>query len=291
MDIMNVFRQDAFSTLALTSYVERNPYVPTGLGQLNIFDPAPIDTTAMAVEELNGVLSIVQTSPRGAPPQQRTEEKRKMRYFDVPRLANADTIYSHQLQNVREIPAGPGMQPQTVLMQLQTQVTRRLSGPTGLQQQMEYTRERHRLGAIQGVVKDADGSTLYDWSEEFGITAPTEVAFNLTANTEGTLRPLCAQVVRGMARASKGAFNTGTKVYALCSDEFWDSLVVHVDVVKTYQNWQAAAELRQGIAFEAMYFGGIYWFNYRGSDNLTDIGLASGKVRFFPVGAPGAIAC
>ncbi|WP_456316833.1 major capsid protein [Teichococcus aestuarii] len=85
MTILNLFRQDAFSALELTSFVERTPFLPTGLGSLNIFTDKPIRTTALAVEERNGVLVVIPTSQRGAPLTERTTEKRKMRYFETPR--------------------------------------------------------------------------------------------------------------------------------------------------------------------------------------------------------------
>jgi len=47
---LNVFTQDPFSTIQLTTAVERNSFRPTGLGELGIFEPDPIRTTALAVE-------------------------------------------------------------------------------------------------------------------------------------------------------------------------------------------------------------------------------------------------
>ena len=79
MDIMNVFREDAFSAISLTSWINRIPFLPAGLGQMNLFTPLPLRTTAMAVEERDGILTLVQTSPRGAARTERVTEKRKMR--------------------------------------------------------------------------------------------------------------------------------------------------------------------------------------------------------------------
>ncbi|EHL97711.1 hypothetical protein HMPREF9946_03994 [Acetobacteraceae bacterium AT-5844] len=280
---MNIFRQDAFSAIELTSFVERTPFLPTGLGELNIFNPKPIRTTALAVEERAGKLVVIPTSERGAPLKQRTTEKRKMRYFEVPRLAHADTILASELQGIREFGQ------ETVLMQLQTEVARRLAGPTGLMSNLEYTLELHRLGAVQGILLDADGTVLYNWFDEFGITQPAEIAFNLNATSpkDGDLRKKCNAVVRAMMRAAQGAWTPATRVQAICGDDFWDALTSHQDVVKTYFNWQAAQELRQGTAFASMPFGGIDWKNYQGSNDNTEIAVPTDKVKFFPVNAPG----
>jgi hypothetical protein len=284
-EILNLFQQDPFSAIALTDAVQRNPYQPTGLGELNIFDPNPIRTTALAVEERTGTLSLIPFSERGAEGTQRTTEKRKMRYFEVPRLMHDDTIYATEVQNIREFGQ------ESVLMQLETEVARRLSGPTGLLANVEYTKEYLRLAAVQGMVLDPkDGSVLYNWFDEFQITQATEVAFNLAAGTANSLRPIINALVRQMARAAKGAFTNQTRVYALCGDSFYDLLTNHPDAIRTFLNWSDAKDLRdgsQGAAFEGFEFAGVTWLNYRGSDDNTTIKIADDKVKFFPVNAPG----
>lgn len=281
MVALNVFTQDAFTTIQLTGYVERNPYVPTGLGELGLFTPRPVRVRAVAVEERDGKLTIIQTSPLGAPPQQRGTEQRKARLFQTTRLATADTVYATEIEGVRDFGQ------ESALVQIQQEVTRRISGPTGLQQELELTRERHRLGAVQGVVLDADNSVIYDWFEEFGIPRPEVIYFDLAARQEGSLRPICNRLVRAMARASQGAFTNSTRVVGLCGDDFWDKLTTHPDVEKTFLNWSAAEELRRGGAFSAMPFGGIDWINYRGTDDGSTIAIPGDEVRFFPRGAPG----
>ena len=284
-DILDIFHSDPFSAIALTDAVQRNPFQPVGLGELNIFDPNPIRTKALAVEERNGVLTLIPFSERGAEGTQRTSEKRKMRYFDVPRLMHDDTVYAEEVQSVREFGQ------ESVLMQIETEVARRLSGPTGLLASVEYTKEYLRLAAVQGMVLNPlDGSVLYNWFDEFGVTQATEVAFNLSAGTANSLRPICNGIVRSMARKAQGAFTPQTRVFALCGDVFYDNLTNHPDVIRTFVNWSDAKALRdnsQGAAFDAFDFAGITWVNYRGSDDNSTIKIADDKVKFFPVGAPG----
>jgi hypothetical protein len=281
---LDVFHQDPFTMIQLTAAVERLPYQPVGLGELNIFDPDPIRTKALAVEERTGKLTLLQTSARGAPMGERTTEKRDMRYFEVPRIAQEDTVMADELQSIRAFGT------ESELMQVQTEVMRRLNGPTGLLRNIEYTWENMRLAAVQGLLLDADGSTLYNWFDEFGIAAPAEVAFNLSAQTANSLRPIINAIVRSMARKSQGAFTPTTKVVALCGDLFWDEFTNHTDVIRTFINWNDAKEIRdggQGRAFSTFSFGGIDWVNYRGSDDNTTIKIADDKVKFFPMGAPG----
>ncbi|GBQ23129.1 putative phage protein GP20 [Gluconacetobacter sacchari DSM 12717] len=280
---LNVFNRDPFTTMELTSYVDKVPFNPTGIGDLGLFEDLPIRTSFLMVEERDQKLVVIPTSPRGAPATERDTEKRKARFFQVPRLAHGDTIYATELQNVRAFGT------QTELMQVQDEVSRRLVGPTGLTSNMEYTWELHRLGAIQGKLLDADGTVLYDWAQEFEIERPAEIGFNLTAADPvlGSLRIQCNKIVRAMMRAAQGAWLPSTRVMAMCGDDFWDALITHKDVLTTYFNWEAARELRKGTAFEAMDFGGISWFNYRGSNDNTTVAVPPDKVKFFPQGAPG----
>jgi hypothetical protein len=284
-DILDIFNQDPFKAIALTDAVQRNPYQPVGLGNLDLFDPNPIRTTALAVEERTGKLVLIPLSERGAEGTQRTTEKRKMRYFDVPRLMHDDTLYANELQGIREFGT------ESILMQVETEVARRLSGPTGLLASVEYTKEYLRLGAIQGLMLDpADGSTKYNWFDEFQIAQAAEIPFSLSAGTANSLRPICNGITRTMARKAQGAFMPTTRVYGLCGDAFYDAFCNHPDVIRTFTNWSDAKEIRggnSGAAFSEFEFGGITWMNYRGSDDNATVKLADASVKFFPVGAPG----
>lgn len=284
MASLDIFMQDAFSMIEMTAAVERAPFQPQYLGSLGIFDPQPIRTKALAVEERDGILTIIKTTPRGAPATQRTTEKRKIRYFEVPRIAQEDTIYADEIQSIRAFGA------ESELMQVQAETARRLNGPTGLLRNLEYTKENMRLGALQGLLLDSDGSTLYDWATEFARALPTEVAFNLAAGTANTLRPLINGIIRTMSRAAAGAFLPSTKVAALCGDQFYDEFVNHPDVIRTFVNWNDAREIRggnSGGAFTEFEFNNVTWINYRGSDDNTSLKLNTGKAKFFPIGAPG----
>jgi hypothetical protein len=284
MASLNIFQNDAFSTFEMTSAIERLPYEPDGLGALNIFTPLPIRTTALGVEERDGVLGIIKTSERGAPiADERTTERRKMRYFETSRITQGDTVWANEIQNIRAFGQ------ETELMQVQTEVARRVAGPTGLLANVRYTWENMRLGAVQGLLLDKDSSLIYNWRDEFGIAAPTTIFFDLASQTANTIRGICNDIIRSMSRSAQGAMPGTARVTALCGDEFWDKFVQHVDVVRTFLNWSDAADLRNnmGGAFSTFQFGGIDWINYRGSDDNTTIKIPDNEVKFFPANAPG----
>ena len=286
MASLDVFNSDAFSAISLTQAVEKVPYLPTMLGDMGIFESIPVRTTTVFVEERAGTISLIQTDARGAPPKQRTAELRSARSFNTVRIAQSDTIQAHELQNIRAFGS------ETEFMAVQAEFMRRMVGPAGIMRNIELTWENMRLGAIQGVVTDADSSTIYDWFTEFGVTQDTEIDFDLdnASPASGAVRKLCSQVIRQMARAANGAWVQGrTQVHALCGDTFWDQLIAHSEVRQTYLNWTAAADLRGPAAWtEGFFYGGIYWHNYRGTDDGSTVAVGATKAKFFPVGAPGA---
>jgi hypothetical protein len=251
---------------------------------MNIFTPKPERTESIAIESRNGVLSLIPTSQRGAPPTNRTTEKRDIKDFRTTRIAKQDRINASELAFVRAFGS------ETEFMQVQAEIMRRLAGPTGLLNDVELTLENMRLGAIQGLVKDSDGSTIIDWFDAFGISAPSEIDFDLdnASPASGAVRKKCSDVVRTMMKAAKGVWMPATQVYALCGDAFWDDLTAHPEIRQTYLNTQEAASLRGGNVYETFSYGGITWENYRGTDDGSTVGIGTDKAKFFPVNAPGA---
>lgn len=284
MATLDVFNQDAFKLVSMLQAIESVDYQPTRLGELNIFTPNPVRTALVSIESRDGVLGLIQTTNRGAPLDARETEKRDFRDFRTQRIAKGDRIMASELADIRAF----GTESEQV--QVQGEIARRLMGPAGLQSEIEMTLENMRLGSVQGIVKDADGSTIYDWFTEFGVTQATEIDFDLdnAAPVSGSVRKKCAQVVRQMMKAAKGAWLPSTQIHCLCGDAFWDDLTAHSEVRETYLNTQAAADLRTGTAYETFNYGGITFENYRGTDDGTTVSIASNEGKFFPVNAPGA---
>lgn len=281
MASIDVFKGDAFTTFELTQAINNVPYIPNFLQSLDIFEAVPVRTEAFAIEQRDNVLNLVQTSPRGAPATARTDNGRSLRYFPTVRVANKDRLNASEIQNIRAFGSD------SELMQVQEEVLRKL---TNLRNDQNLTHENMRLGAIQGIVKDADGTTIRNWYTEFGVSQPAEVSFSFSSATaaNGTIRGQCAAIVRATARASKGAWIDGRSyVMGLCDDTFFDDLVGNAETRATYLNQAQAAELRTGTAFQTFVYGGITFVNYRGTDDNTTVAVPNGKCKFFPVNAPG----
>lgn len=281
---MDIFKSDAFGAVSITEALNNVPFQPSFLRGLNLFMPKPVRTVGVSIEEKNGTLSLIQTSERGAPLAEADIEKRKIRDLRTRRIAKHDRLTADAIQGIRAFGS------ETELMQVVDEINMRINGPTGLMRDVELTWENMMLGAIQGVVLDADGSTIYDYFSEFGIAAATEIDFDLNnaAPASGAVRKKCTQVTRQMMKAANGGFLPGrTYVMGLCGDAFWDDLTAHGEVRQTYLNTQEARDLRGGLAYESFNYGGITWVNYRGTDDGSTIAINTDKCKFFPVNGNG----
>ena len=275
MATIDVFNGDAFSLVELTTALERVPYKPQLLGQLGIFTPRPISTTSFAVESRNGALNVIQTTERGAPPVQATPGGRTMRHFSTVRLAKGDRLNASEIQNLRAFGT------ESELATVQSESMRRL---ISLRDDLDLTLERHRLGAILGIVLDANGDTLYNWFNEWGIAQPTEVDFAL--GTSGTdVRKKIRDVKRAMQKAGEGAFTPGTRIGALVGDDFYDALLNHGSIKETRLNNERAPLLENIEGYSSVEIEGVTWINYRGTDDGTTLAIDTNSAKFFPIGA------
>lgn len=276
MPNLDILANDVFRPVSMTRAARRLPYVPQLLGSLNLFTVDRIRTDRVGIRQLNGKLTLIPTTERGGDPVIGQSEAGEEVYFKTPRLAKRQRKQAHEIQNIRSFD-NPDE-----LAQVQDYIT-------GIQvsqrRDMELTHEFHRLGAIQGRLLDADGTTvLANFFTRFGISEPAEINFGLS-NADTDVRGKCTAVVRAMTAAGAGTILPNTRIYALAGDNFFDALTSHPKVVDTYR-YQEGARLREGLAYASLDFGGITWINYRGTDTASPVSIGADKARFFPVGAP-----
>lgn len=284
MSIMNIFTQDAFSVMRLTDALREISYVPSLIGQMNLFQTVSIDTLDIAIEKdkaQNGML--IQASPRGGPGQTFGKNKRSLRTLRIPHFQVDDAINADEVQQVRAFGE------EVAVERLQAKIAERAAEAS---QFFALTEEYHRINILKaGKLMDADGSVLFDYFTEFGETPATEIDFDLDNATpaEGVFRKKCAGVIRQMASILDGIPYTG--IMALCGDSFFDDLIAHKEVRDTYKGYADAANLRAAYVnggatglHGAFDFGGITWANYRGGGS---VGVDTNKCHLFPIGVPG----
>lgn len=279
---IDIFNDNAFGLVELSAAIEDIPYVPEYLGSIGLITPRSSRTESVAIERRESVLHLVPTTPRGAAPVKNTRDPRTERLFKGVRLAKDDTINASEIAGIRAFGT------ETEFTQAQDEIMTRL---TKIRRDMELTHEHMRLGLIQGIVLDADGSELFNWFDLWGISQPAEIVFDFANLKDGNLRKYIAtNVARAMMRSAKGAWGPATRIIGLCGDEFYDALTSSPEVRETYIGWAAAADLRASVGqpFQEFSFGEVTWVNYRGTDDNSRIAIPSTKVKFFPTNAPDA---
>jgi len=297
-EFMSLFDNDPFSLVTMTTSINKRPYVPMFLESLGIFTPTPIRTEEAAVViDDSGAIVVVPTTPRGSPPIEQVTKPQNIRRFTTPRIAIRDTIRASELQNIIARSALAGGSAQMMMADLVTEMAYRLDGPNGgLRGKQAATKERMRLGAISGLVLDADDSVLYDWPDLFDVSLPAEIAFNLDAASPapGDLTTLIRQTFRAVLRAAKAGNLSNAGVIALCGDDFFDAFVRHPDVFTKYQFFTSSGSMASAggnmanvPAFSVFPFSDVDWINYRGSDDNATIAIESTKCKFIPRGIPG----
>jgi len=152
---------------------------------------------------------------------------------------------------------------------------------------MDATLEHLRIGAIKGQILDADGSAvIYDLFTEFGVTAHTEIDFDLdnASPAAGAVKKKCHDIRRKI-EDELGA-QPYEHIHAICGADFFDDLITHSEIAKAYDRYLDGAFLRQGQARGSFEYSSIVFEEYRGRVGTVDFTDAS-KAYFFPVGVPG----
>lgn len=270
--MLNVFQGSAFNSLSLTAAINKLPYKPGRLGAMGLFRRVPITTLAALVEEQHGKLALVPNKPRGEQTTLGSRAAREARYIACTHLPLNDQILADDVQNVRAFGS------ETATETVAELVNNRLES---MRQNIEVTIEYHRIGAVRGIVLDADGTTeIYDLFDEFDITENV-VDFDFTAGAQD-MKTKSLEVIRTIEDAL-GA-SPYDHIHAICGKDFFDSLVSHESVVRAYERHQensfARTTQRGGFLF-----ADIVWEEYRGQIGSVPF-IPADTARFFPVGVP-----
>ena len=272
--MLNPFSNDAFNMVALTAAINKIPNNYGRLEQLNLMPSDGVRARTILIEEQSGVLNLLPTMPVGAPGTLGTQAKRKVRSFVIPHIPHDDVVLPEEVQGLRAFGS------ENDLEALSTLIAKKLQN---MRNKHAITLEHLRMGALKGVILDADASTIYDLYSEFGITQKS-VNFALTTNTTEVITKVL-EVKRHIEDNLRGEFMTG--IMCLCSQGFFDALTTHSKVKEAYSRWQNGQLLftdnRTNFSF-----GGIVFEEYRGQ--ATDISgtvrkfIADDEAHFFPLG-------
>lgn len=279
MATMDIFENDAFRARELGAAINLVPNQWGRIGELGLFMPKPLRVPAFQLESKEGKLVLVQSSARGTPLPPASTGRRKMRNFNTSRFGQIARIIADDIAGIRAFGS------ETELAQVMDEVNDR---QLEIRQNMDITREYLRAGAIAGVIKDADGTTLWNLFTEFGITQKV-VDFDL-GSAAGALAS-AQEVKTHIKKNLRGDMATGVR--ALCSEGFWDKLMANAEFKEAWKYYTSTvAPLREGVGDEGIYWQGITWELYVGEGevpqedgtSVTQSFIAAGDCRFIPEG-------
>ncbi|PIQ13889.1 MAG: major capsid protein E [Hydrogenophilales bacterium CG_4_9_14_3_um_filter_59_35] len=272
--MQNPFSSPAFTMANLTAAINLLPNRYGRLESLNLFPAKPVRFRQILIEERNGVLNLLPTLPVGSPGTVGVRDKRKMRSFIVPHIPHDDVVLPEEVQGIRAFGSETDMETIAGVLARHLETMRNKHA---------ITLEHLRIGALKGVILDADGSTLYDLFDEFDIT-PKSINFVLATDTTN-VRQKCIDALAHIEENLQGEFMTSVR--CLCSPEFFAKLVGHPKVEKAYENFQQGAILRDDVR-SGFTFGGIVFEEYRGQatdgNGTSRRFIAAGEAHCFPVG-------
>lgn len=271
--MLDVFNQDAFSMVSLTAAIQKLPFVPSRLGQLGIFQEEGVPTTTVMIDEENGKLAIVPTAARGTMPNTWSGPSRKARNFRVPHIPLNAFVMAEDVQGVRKF--GSEDQTEGVAEVINAKMQ-------AMKQALEVTKEYHRVGAIKGVVLDADGTTpIYDLFSEFNLT---QTVRDIDFSSDTTDVKDFAIGTKRVVEAALGG-TTYRYLHVMCGDAFFDSLVAHPNVKTAFDRYQESAFYRDDQRGGFEYPRGVIWENYTGGVGDSPF-FATDEAYCFPVGVP-----
>lgn len=272
--MQNPFDNPGFSMASLTAAINLLPNRYGRLEQLGLFPARPVRTRQIVVEERNGALSLLPTQTLGGPATLNVRDKRKLRSFVVPHVPLDDVVLPEEVQGVRAFGSETEMESVAGVLAQHLQ---------SMRNKHAITLEHLRMGALKGVILDADGSVIHNLYDDFEIPAKT---VNFALNVEATnVRNKCVEVVSHIEENLRGEFMTGVR--CLCSPEFLEKLVGHAKVEKAYENYAQGAMLRDDVR-TGFAFGGIVFEEYRGQASNVEGSvvrfIAPGEAHCFPLG-------
>lgn len=294
----DIFQDDAFSLVALTAAINNIDHVPGRAGELVFVGAGEgVSTLTVSFESKAEGLSLIQTSARGAPAPKEGGDKANLRSVSIPQIKLESTIGAHEVQGVRQFGST------NELLGVESVVNTRMAK---LASRHDLTIEHHRLGALRGLIKDADGSSLVNLFSLFEITndntatgggatdaSPKEFNFDLSSPSSDSseIRKIAQDVIRWQKRHAKMVLPAGFKVHCFCGDEFFDALIQREDVKRVYmQTAEQQVRLGKNYAFGVFEFADIIFENYQGTDDNSTVAVASTEAVGFLTGVPGLYA-
>lgn len=275
MATLDIFQDDAFSVTSLSSTITDIPDVPTRLGDKGLFQEEGISTTSFMIERQGSSIKLLPTAPRGGVREPVALGPRKLIPLHAMHIPASWSVLADEVQGIRAYGS------ETEVEQASTLVQRKLAV---VRASMDLTHENMRVGALKGLVTDADGSTLLDVYAAFGMTQQTQF-WNIAVAANGDPKASIIEL-KSLIRAKMGGRSYG-RIRVICSLGFFTALVQNSKMIKAWELWNQGQYLRtdqvNGGDFE---FAGVVFEVYDGGTSAGDF-IPDGIAYAYPEGVPG----
>lgn len=273
---MSLFNNGMFTSAEMTDAVNRLPL--TWFRFTSMFEQVGVRTTKIDIELRQGKLTLLSDSPRGSVPESlgTRQPDRKMKVLTTTHLAQMDTLAPEDIQDVRAFGS-------TELVSAATVINDKMNT---MKRNLDQTLELHRLGAVKGVVMDADGKTvLHDLYDTFEVTKqtqdivfPTDVPVKKNPILDGIIA-----AKRKVAEAMQG--NPYSRLEAIIGSDFYDALTGHELVRDAFNLWAAnlASFGDNDYRKRGFTYGGITFYEASDVVGGKEI-VAKDKGHLYPVG-------
>ncbi len=277
MATMDVFRQDPFSLVELSTFVQQMSFRPTLVASLGLYETRSLRTRTAVFEEYKGTLSLIPFTEIGGAASQNAAIKGAARTFQTHGIRKQDTIWASEVAGIR------ARGTESEFRSVQDELALRFKK---LRDEVALTQEYHLLNGLAGIVKDAvSGTTVYDYATEFGISRPASINLDLlnASPKKGALRQLLADV-RISVEADLGDLGGIMPDFeVICAPDLFTALTNHPEVRDAYLA-TANAQLLLAKLPEAFSFEGFTFRRYRAG---SGVGVAAGTALVAPSGVPG----
>lgn len=256
MPINNPFQNPAFGMASLTAAINLLPNRYGRLEELGLFNPKPVRTRTIVVEEKAGVLTLLPSLPPGSPGTVGVRGKRTLRSFVIPHIPHDDVVLPEEVQGLRAFGTESEFASIAAVLAEHLETMRSKHAAT-----LEYL----RMGALKGIVFDADGRELVNLYTEFKIQ-PKTIDFKFS-DAKLNVLSVCLDLKRLMGTSLAG--ERMTSLQCLVSPEFFTKLVTHASVQEAYKLWNEGQALRSDMR-SGFPFAGITFEEYAGEASTSD---------------------
>lgn len=248
MPTLDIFNDDAFSVTSLTDAINDVPEgqaVPSVVDALFAPGTRGMRTTTAFIERKADTLTLVPSAARGAPGEPYKRDKAGVIPFVAHHLPVTGGVEADEVLNARAF--GTENEIEVVEQVVQGELD-------AMRANMQATITFHRMGAIKGVVYDADGtSELLNLFDAFGVAQNTH-AMNIGTDD------LRVAAVSAKRKAEKVIGNSAmiSGWTALCDEGFIDAMIADADFEKAFERWNDGENLRNDPR-SGIKFAGVSW--------------------------------